>query len=136
MSRNLDLCGSTCSMLQTSTLPLREESIMHHSKFVPEEQKLSFNQGFSQNIYNMLIYGNILKLDFSLLDHVPYEVIPNLNILVPFMEYWILKDFETTMIITIYHCGIQLLIKYTCKQFVNPNGFIASHTHFHLLYLC
>jgi hypothetical protein len=75
MSRHLDLCRSACSMLPTSTLPLSKEGILHHSKFVPEEHKLPFNQGFGQNIYNLLICGNILKLHCSLLDPISDEVI-------------------------------------------------------------
>jgi hypothetical protein len=98
-------------MLQTSTLLLSEEGILHHSKFVPEEQKNPFNQGFYQNICNLLICGNILKLDCSLLDPVLNEMISNINMLEPIMEYWILREFDTTMIITVYHHGMQLLIK-------------------------
>jgi hypothetical protein len=77
-------------MLQTSILPLSEEGILHHFKFVPEEHKLLFNQGLGQNICNLLICGNILKLDCSLMDPVSNEVIPYLNMLGPIMEYWIL----------------------------------------------
>jgi hypothetical protein len=98
-------------MLQTSTLPLSEEGILHHSKFVPEEHKLPFNQGFGQNICNLLICGNILKLDCSLLDPISDEVIYDLNMLGPVMEYWILREFDTTLIITVYHHRLQLLIK-------------------------
>jgi hypothetical protein len=54
--------------LQTSTLPLSEEGILHHSKFVSEENKLPFDQGFGQNVCNLLICGDILKLNCSLLD--------------------------------------------------------------------
>jgi hypothetical protein len=77
-------------MLHASTLPLRKEGIMHHSKFVSKEHKLPFIQGFVQNIYNLLIYGNIFKLHYSLLDHIQDEVVYDLNMLGPVMEYWIL----------------------------------------------
>jgi hypothetical protein len=85
-------------MLQTSTLPLVEEGILRHSKFVPKEHKLSFKQGFGHNVCNLLIYGNILNLNCSLLDHVSDEVIHDLNKLGLAMEYWILKEFDTTSI--------------------------------------
>jgi hypothetical protein len=98
-------------MLQTSTLPLSEEGIFHHSKFILEEYKLLFKQGFGQDIYNLLIYGNILKLDYSLLDPVSDEMIYDINMLGPVMEYWILREFDTTLIITIYHHRIQILVK-------------------------
>jgi hypothetical protein len=63
---------------------------MHHSMFVFEVNKLHFNQGFGQNICNLLIYGNILKLHNSLLDPIPDEVVFYLNMLGLVMEYWIL----------------------------------------------
>jgi hypothetical protein len=109
MSRHIDLCGNTCLMLPlTSTLPLSEEGIMHHSKSISEEKKLPFLQGLGQNIYNLLIYGNILKLHYSLLDPIPDEVIFDLNMLGPVMEYWILREFDTTLIIAVYHHRLQL----------------------------
>jgi hypothetical protein len=110
-SRHLDLCGSNFPILQKSTLPLSEEGILQHSKFVPEEYRLPFNQGFGQNVCNLLICGNILKLNCSLLYPVSDEVIHDLNMIVPVMEYRILKEFDTTLIITVYHHGVQLLFK-------------------------
>jgi hypothetical protein len=88
--RHIDLCKNTYSVLPTSTLPLSEEGILHHSQFVPEEYKLPFIQGFGQNVCNFLSHGNILKLNYTLLDTISDEVIPNLNILGPVMEYWII----------------------------------------------
>jgi hypothetical protein len=70
-----------------STLPLSKEGIMHHSKSVSEEYKLPFLQGFGQNIYNLLICGNILKLHFSLMDLIPNEAVSNIYMLGPVMEY-------------------------------------------------
>jgi hypothetical protein len=124
------------SELQSLTLPLSEEGIMHHSKFVPKEYKLLFNQGFGQNIYNLLICGDILKLDHSLLNPISNEVIHDLNMLGSVMEYWILRAFDTTLITTIYHHRIQLLIKQSCKQFAKQNGFTTCHTRCHILCLC
>jgi hypothetical protein len=94
-----------------STLPLSEEGILHHSKPVYGEKKLPFLQRFGQNICNLLIYGNILKLHFSLLDPILDEVVSDLNMLGPVMEYWILQEFDTTHIIAVYHRRLQLLIK-------------------------
>ena len=72
--------------LQTSTLLFSEEGVLHLSKFVSEENKLPFNQGFGQNVCNLLICGNILELDCSLLDPVLDEVIYDLNMLGSVME--------------------------------------------------
>jgi hypothetical protein len=74
-------------MLQTSRIPFNEEGILHDSKFVPEENKLPFNQGFDQNICILLIYGNILKLDCSLMDPILDETIFDLNMLGLVLEY-------------------------------------------------
>jgi hypothetical protein len=112
MSRHIDLCGNTFPMLPlTSTLPLSEEGILHHSKYISEEYKLSFLQGLGQSICNLLICGNILKLHCSFLDPILNEVIFYLNMLGPVMEYCILREFDTTLIITVYHRRLQLLTK-------------------------
>jgi hypothetical protein len=94
-----------------TTLPLREEGILHHPKYDSKEHKNLFPQGLGQNICNLLIYGNILKLHCSFLDPIPDEVIYDLNMLGHVMEYWILKYFDTTLIIGVYHRKPQLLIK-------------------------
>jgi hypothetical protein len=77
-------------MLQTSTLPLSEEDILHHSKFISKEDKLALYQGFGENVCNLLICGDVLELDCALLNLVSDEVIPDLNMFRPVMEYWIL----------------------------------------------
>jgi hypothetical protein len=82
---------------------------MHHSMFIFEEHKLPFNEGFGQNICNFLIYGNIMKLHCSLLDPISIEVIFYLYMFVPIMEYWILQEFDITLIV--HHCRLQILIK-------------------------
>jgi hypothetical protein len=84
---------------------------MHHSSSVFEEHKLPFIQGIGQNMCNLLICGNVMKLHCSLLDPILDEVIYDLNMLGPVMEFWILREFDTTLIITVYHRRLQLLIK-------------------------
>jgi len=111
-SRNIDLCGNTCSMLPlASTLPLSKEGILHHTKSVSKEHKLPFLQGLGQNIYNLLICGNILNIHCSLLDPIPDEVVSYLNMLGPIMKYYILRYFDTTLVIAVDHCRLKLLIK-------------------------
>jgi hypothetical protein len=98
-----------------STLPLSEEGILHHSKFIFEELKLPFNQGFGQNKCNLLICGNMLKLHCSLLGPISDKVVSNM--LGTIMEQWILREFDTTMIITIYHHRLQHLINKPVSNF-------------------
>jgi hypothetical protein len=58
----------------------------------------------------MLISANILELQCSLLNLVSYELIYDLYMLGPVMKHMILKEFDTTLIITINDHGIQLVI--------------------------
>jgi hypothetical protein len=84
---SLTCAGIPVRCYHASTLSLSEEGIMHHSKFVSEEHKLPFHQGFGQNMCNLLICGNILKIHCSLLDHISNEVVSDLNMLELVMEY-------------------------------------------------
>jgi hypothetical protein len=69
------------SELQTQTLPLSEEGILHHSKLVFEEDELALDQGLSENVYQLLLCRNILELNCSLLHLVFDEVVHDLNVL-------------------------------------------------------
>ena len=97
--------------LQTSTLPFSKEGIIHHSQLIFEEDKLPFHQGLGENVCNLLIYGNILELDNFLLDPVLDEAIFDFIMLGLVMEHWILKEFDTTLIIAVNHRRGQLLTK-------------------------
>jgi hypothetical protein len=74
------------SKLQTSKLSLSEEGILHQSKFVYEENKLLFHQGFGHNVSNLLLFGDIMDFDCSLLYPISDEVIFDLKMLSPVME--------------------------------------------------
>jgi hypothetical protein len=84
---------------------------MHQSKFVFKCLKLPFFQRLGQNINYLLICGNILDIHFSLLNLVSYEVIFDLYMLGLAMKQWILREFDTTLIIIVNDHGIQLMIK-------------------------
>lgn len=55
-----------------------------------------------ENVCNMLVCGYALELQCSLLHHVSDEVIFDLNVLRVVMKYWIVRNLDTTLIITIY----------------------------------
>jgi hypothetical protein len=131
----LNMVGSSCPMLYFSTLALSEKEILHQSKSVFECLKLPFCQGLGQNINYMLICGHILELHCSLLNPIPYEVIVNLYVLGPIMKHWILGEFDTTLIIIVNGCGIQLLIKQSCKQLAKIDGLTTSSTSCHVFCL-
>ena len=45
---------------KTSTLPLTEEVVLHHTQLVSEMNKLSSSKRLRQDIRNLLISGNVL----------------------------------------------------------------------------
>jgi hypothetical protein len=78
------------SELQTLTLSLSEEGILHHSKLVYEEDELSLDQELGENVFQMLLCRNILELNFSLMHTVSDEVVHNLNMIWPVVKNCIL----------------------------------------------
>ena len=60
------------------TLPLTEESVLHHSHLVPKKYILPSWQGLRENVRYLLISGYVLKLYSSSLDTVSNEVVPDL----------------------------------------------------------
>jgi hypothetical protein len=121
--------------LYFSTLPISEGGILQQSKFVSKCFKLPFCQGLGQNISYLLIYGNIVDLHCSLLNPISYEVIFDLYVLGPIIKHYILRYFDTTLIILVNIYGFQLLIKQSCKQLSKPDGLTASSTTCHVFYL-
>lgn len=73
-----------------STLPPSEEGVLHHRQLVAEEHKLALRQSFGEDVYNLLICGDILELHNPSLNIVPDELIPDLNMLEPVRKHWIL----------------------------------------------
>lgn len=50
----------------------------------------------------------------------------NVNVLGEIVKYWILKDPNATLIITVEYSGLQDIINQPCLQPVNPNGLTTS----------
>jgi hypothetical protein len=111
----LNLCGSSCpSYISQHSLLARKEFCTNPSLSL-NASNFPFSKGLVRISATYLICGNILELHCSLLNLVSYEVIYDLYMLGPVMKHWILKEFDTTLIITVNDCGIQLLIKQSCK---------------------
>ena len=87
---------------ETSTLPLSEGDILHHTKLVSKVYKLRPRQRLGENLHNLLICGFVLELYCSLMYHVSNEMMFDLNVLQPVMKYWIFLKLDTTFIITMY----------------------------------
>jgi hypothetical protein len=96
---NLEKCMPD---VETSTLPLREGHILHHTKIVSEVYKLHPRQRLDENVSNLLICGYVRELYCSLLHHVSDEVIFDLNVLRLVMKYWIFLKLDTSLIVTMY----------------------------------
>ena len=58
-----------------------EEGVLHHSQLVSEEDKLAPPQRLRQNVWYLLICGNVLKHHCPSLSIVSDEMIPDLNVL-------------------------------------------------------
>jgi hypothetical protein len=97
---------------QNSTLPLAEESVLHHSHLVSEVDKISPWKILCENVFNFLINRYVLKMNCSSLNPITYEVVFDLYVILHMMNDWILEEFDTTMIIRVNHCRPQLMRKY------------------------
>ena len=94
-----------------STLPLTEESVSHQANLVSEVDMFAPWHVLRENIFNLIISRNILKLYCPLLNPIYDEVVSNLYMLRPVMTYWILREFDTTLIIAVNDSQRQLLTK-------------------------
>jgi hypothetical protein len=103
------------SELQTLTLPLSKEGILHHSKFVSEKDELALHQGLGESVCQLLICRNILEFDCSLQHHVPNEMVSDLDVLRLVVKHWILREFDATLAITMDQGRLKLLTKQSCE---------------------
>ena len=94
-----------------STLPLTEEGVFHHPHLVSEMNMLPSSQIIHENLCYLLISRNVLQLQKSFLNIVFDEVVSDLNVFRPIMKHWILRDPDTTLIVTVNDNGPQLLTK-------------------------
>jgi hypothetical protein len=53
-------------------------------------------QGLGENVCNLLISQNILKLNYPSLNPVSNEVVSDLYVFRPTMKHWILREFDAT----------------------------------------
>ena len=94
-----------------STLPLTKESVPHNTHLVSDVDILAPLERLRQNVCYLLIRGNVLRFYNSLLDPISDEVVSDTNMLGPIMEYRILRELNTTLFVSLYHCRTQLQIK-------------------------
>ena len=73
---------------------------LHNSKLVPEVLKLHSRQRLGQYIGYMLVCRNIVELHWSYLHHIPDIVISDLDVLRLVMEYWVLGQLHTILVVT------------------------------------
>jgi hypothetical protein len=76
----------------------------------------------------MFISRNILKLNCPSLHPISNEVVFDLYVFLLVMKYWILREFDTTLIIAVNNCRPQLMTKWAKQQLAKPNDLAASLT--------
>jgi hypothetical protein len=67
---------------------------------------------------------------------IPDEVISDFNVLGSIMEDWILRQFDTALIVTINYGGIQFSAKQVNKCSPEPNGLTTSLAGSHVFSVC
>ena len=92
--------------LWVSSFSLGGNLDLENTKLLPEVLKLHLSQWLSQHISYMFVRRNILELHCSSLHHIPDIVILDLNMLQLVMEYWILRQIYTALVVTVYTSSI------------------------------
>ena len=106
--KSLNDLGTLVPLVQKSTLPLTKESVPHNTHLVSEVDMLAPWERLRQNVCYLLIRGNVLEFHNSFLNPISDEVILDPNVFGPVMKYMILREFDITLIITLYNCRSQL----------------------------
>jgi hypothetical protein len=75
--------------LESHFFPFNYGSYFHDPQFVSKICKLYSGQRLCQDIYCLLICGDILDLCFSFLDSISNKVVFDLNMFRPFMKHWV-----------------------------------------------
>ena len=68
-------------------------------------------QGLGENVCNLLINANILKLNCPSINPISNEVVFDLYVFRPVMKHWILREFDATLIVAVNDCRPQLMTK-------------------------
>ena len=74
-------------------------------------------------------------LNYPSLNIVSDEVICNLDVFGPIMKKWILKEFYSTLIVTLNYYGPQLHTKYPNQQLVKLYDLTVGLNGYHILSL-
>ena len=74
------------------TLPLNEEGFRWQSQLIPELQKTLSANYLGENVRHLLIYLYVLQPNGSPLNTISQEVVSDVYVFAPIMEYWILRS--------------------------------------------
>jgi hypothetical protein len=75
--------------LDISTLPLKVQFQLHHSKHAAESVMLLNSQDLGEDVSNLILCADINKINLTCQDLLPDEVIMNLNVFRPYMKHWV-----------------------------------------------
>src|SRR5262249_2558652 len=57
-------------------------------------------QGLCQDVCNLVFCGNVIHVDSSILDKLPYEVISNSNVFCPWVMIWFVCKIYCSLVVT------------------------------------
>ena len=73
--------GEQIPRYKTSTLPLTEEVVLHHTQLVSKKNELASSKRLRRDICNLLISGNVLQLHSSFLNIITDEMVFDLDMI-------------------------------------------------------
>ena len=111
VKKSLNDLGIPCPHGTTSTLPLTKESVPHNTHLVSEVDMLAPWERLRQNVFYLLIRGNVLEPYNFLLDPISDEMILDADVLGPLMKHRILRELNAALIVTMNNRRPQLKIK-------------------------
>ena len=126
----------TLSKVQNSTFLVKEESVGHNSHHAPEANMLALQQGLAENICHLVISRHICQPNCTSLNPVSDKMAPDLDMFRLVVKYQILREFDTTLIITVNRSRSQLSTKQCDQQLAKLDGLTTGLTSRHVLCLC
>ena len=81
-----------------------------------------------QIIYILIFHGNLLKEHASAMHAIFEFVVPDVYVVGPIMKHYINREFNATLVITMYHFRIHLRTKQTNQDLSHPDSLTCSLT--------
>ena len=119
-----------------STLPLSKIWIICNPYPASVEFELAPGERLRQDVGILILRGNIWKHHDSPLNTISDMMVPDVDVFGPIMKYWISRELNAALVITVDHCRLQMQPEQTCEDLPHPNSLACSQTCCHVLGLC